>query len=179
MEKNSLNNVEGQDELLWTSALQTALDEQIQLEMYNFAFYQSLANYLATAQVGLLGLSAHFKHEADEELKHARHFMDYQTQRGGQVGSISVVFPNVEDLKTAENTVVASYKKALEQEKVTYCSLLKLHNKAEEDPALQDFVEEYLAEQLKGQEELNNRIRMLELGGPVMCAIHENELQKK
>lgn len=163
---------------LWTRDLESALNKQIELELTNFATYQELSNYLSHADQGMLGLSNHFQKEADEELKHARNFMNYQTKRGGSVTSVNSMPIDISELETATNKMLKAYQIALVQEKFTYVALLELHEIACNDPALQDLIEESLAEQLNGQQELNNVIKMLELGGSVMCAIHEEKLRE-
>jgi hypothetical protein len=62
---------------------------------------------------------------------------------------------------------------ALELEKATYVALLEIDNNSNNDPHLQDFIENVLEEQLETQKKINYIIRRLESGGPTASYIHE------
>ncbi|OUW95996.1 MAG: hypothetical protein CBD97_01945 [Pelagibacteraceae bacterium TMED237] len=163
---------------LWTKELENAVNKQIELELTNFATYQELSNYFSNAERGLYGIAKFFEKESDEELKHSREFMNYQIKRGGSVGSINSMPIDISELENASNKIITAYQIALAQEKFTYLALLELHEISCNDPAFQDFIEEFLKEQVETQYKLNNIIKLLQLGGSVYCAIHEENLRE-
>jgi|UniRef100_A0A6C0IZV9 ferritin len=171
---NNLSRIN--DSTLWNDEVEKLVNQHINIEMKNFVVYQALANLVDNEKFGLVGLSNKLRKEADEELKHARDFIDYQNRRGGKVDEITYENEDISHLLTSENLVLDVYKLILDLEKRTNLSLSNLHNTHE--PALQDKIESYLHEQHDTQKEINDVIRLLEMGGPVFLAIHENELRK-
>jgi len=140
--------------VLWDSQREQMLNKQIALELYNFSVYEELSCFFAHGSRGYTNLAAHFRGEADEELKHSRMFMDYQLQRGGKVRFLSSPEGNIDH-------------------KLTYVALLEIHNNSSSDPHLQDFIENVLEEQLETQKKINDTIRRLESGGSTASYIHE------
>ena len=150
---------------LWSQQLEAATNIQINIELRNFAAYQALAAILGHATVGYPKLTEFFNGEADEEIKHARQFIDYQNMRGGKVALESITPVNIQHLYDSENLVQASYEVALQLEKDTYVALLDLHKLCDDDPQYADFVDEILKEQLGTQQSLNNKIQQLQRAG--------------
>ena len=148
---------------LWSESLEVAVNAQIGVELANFASYEQLSCFFQNADRGYTNLAAFFRQEADEELKHARSFMDYQAMRGGTVTIASPfhllpVTPAVD----SKQPCLDAYLIALQLEKATYISLLELHKKAESDPAFQDYLETCHEEQLDTQKKLSDEIQLLE-----------------
>ena len=160
--------------VLWDSQREQMLNRQIALELYNFSVYEELSCFFAHGSKGYTNLAAHFRGEADEELKHSRMFMDYQLQRGGKVRFLSSPEGNI-DHKLDQDGFgpIDAYMLALELEKATYVALLEIHNNSNNDPHLQDFIENVLEEQLETQKKINDIIRRLETGGSTASYIHE------
>jgi len=171
---NNLSRID--DNILWDNEVEKLLNNHINIEMKNFVVYEALASLVNNEKFGLVGLSKKLRKEADEELKHARDFIDYQNKRGGKVDEIIYENEDISHLLNSENLVLDVYKLILELEKRTNLSLSNLHNTHE--PALQDKIEGYLHEQHDTQKEINDIIRLLSLGGNTFVAIHENELRK-
>ena len=157
---------------LWTESLQNLLNKQIAIELHNFAVYERLYCFFAHGSVGYPNLARHFRHEADEELKHARFLMDYQLQRGGEVDKLTIGTVDIKSLETSSTKMVDAYKLVLELEKATYVSLHEIHTESA-DPHFQDLLESMLGEQLEGQKKINDTIQRLENGGPTAWYIHE------
>jgi ferritin len=161
---NGLNNLN--DEVLWSTDLEAGVNEQIALELNNFMAYQAIGSAFAHATVGYPDVAAFFTREADEEIKHARLFIDYQNMRGGKVTIKPTTIIPVYNLYTSTTPVVEGYRMALELEKYTYARLLSLHTMADgSDPQFADFLEEMLKEQLETQQSLNFNIVQLERAG--------------
>ena len=148
---------------LWPESLEAAVNAQIGIELANFASYEQLSCFFRNADRGYTNLAAFFRQEADEELKHARSFMDYQTMRGGTV-VVATPFHLLPTTPAVDSTqpCLDAYLIALGLEKATYISLLELHKKAESDPAFQDHLEACLEEQLETQKKLSDQIQLLE-----------------
>lgn len=173
---SSFQTTDGTNHRLWENDTEEKLNNHINIEMSNFASYEALACFLDNANVGFKGLAKKFRQEADEELKHARDFIDYQNMRGGKVSRLDCEIVDLSEVQNANNVMLAAYKFALKLEQNTNLSLEKLHDTVN-DNALCDKIESYLHEQHQIQYELNSIIQMLELGGVSFCAIHENELR--
>ncbi len=157
---------------LWTPAFEELLNQQISIELYNFATYERLCCFFSHGSEGYPNLAKYFRNEADEELKHARMLMDYQVRRGGKVDNLTIGTVDISKLDSSESKVVDAYKLALELEKTTYLSLYHIHESIN-DPHFQDLLEEMMGEQLEGQKVLNDTIQKLEKGGPTASYIHE------
>ena len=69
----------------WDQTLERLVNNQINLELKAFHYYNALYSYFMNDAVGFPGLGNYFKKSADEELEHARKFIDYQNIRGGIV----------------------------------------------------------------------------------------------
>lgn len=159
---NSLNETS-----LWSEDLQDGVNTQIAIELNNFMTYQAWSAVFAHASISYPVIAKFFKQEADEELKHARSFMDYQNMRGGKVKITTS--PSLNDLDygarllyDSPRPILEAYKMALDLEKYTYSKLLNLHVIAgERDPQFSDFIEEMLKEQLETQQKLNFKIIQL------------------
>jgi ferritin heavy chain len=163
------------DVVIFDNSTEKLLNDHINVEIKNFVVYEELSNMINNEKFGLIGLSKKLRKEADEELKHARDFIDYQNMRGGKVDVINYKNEDISYLLSSKNIILDIYKTILELEKMTNLSLIELHNT--NDSALQDKVEGYFHEQHKVQKEINDVIRLLTLGGDVFAAIHENELR--
>ncbi len=150
-----------QNESLWGDDAESLINAQINLEIVNMLTYEALGCYFRNCSQGYNNIAANFRQEADEELKHARSFMDYQTMRGGTV-SIGNNGPKcIDSVRSSVSPCTEAYRLALQLEKDTYSHMLMIHASIA-DPHLQDFLEAGMGEQLEGQKELNDKIKLLE-----------------
>ena len=78
----------------WDQTLERLVNNQINLELKAFHYYNALYSYFMNDGVGFPGLANYFKKSADEELEHARKFIDYQNTRGGIVNIDVIERPN-------------------------------------------------------------------------------------
>jgi ferritin len=177
MSLSTLTN-ENQTHILWSDVCQQKINNHINIEMSNFVTYEAMAAYLDNDRVGLTGLASKFRKEADEELKHARDFINYQNKRGGKIELIKYEQADISSLYDSDNIMLEAYTIALNLEKSTNQSLVDIHDNID-DSAFQDLIETYLHEQHQTQYEINTVIKLLELGGKTYNAIHESELREK
>ena len=61
------------------------VNDQVELELYAFYTYLSMASYFARDDVALPGFSDYFRKASNEELEHAQKLMEFQNKRGGRV----------------------------------------------------------------------------------------------
>ena len=147
---------------LWSETQEGLINGQIAIEMVNFMTYEALGCYFRDGKSGYNNMATFMRGEADEELKHARQFMDYQTTRGGTVVLLDPQAKDISFVCESASPCLAAYRLALQLEKDTYANMLVIHAQSEDDPHLQDFLEEFMGEQLEGQKGLNDKIRVLE-----------------
>ena len=69
----------------WSQSNEEKINKQINMELYASHMYNALYSYFKSDSVGFPGIAEFFKKSADEEMEHARKFMDYQLIRGGSV----------------------------------------------------------------------------------------------
>ena len=81
--------------------------------------------------------------------------------RGGTVKIRSNEPKDISSVQESSTPCLEAYKVALQLEKDTYAHMVKIHTEVN-DPHLQDYLEGCMGEQLKGQKELNDQIRLLE-----------------
>ena len=149
------------DECLWDESVESLVNEQINMELVNMLTYEALGCHFRNGRQGYNNMATSLRKEADEELKHARAFMDYQTMRGGTVCIRSNEPKSIHQVKDSPNPCIEAYRLALQLEKDTYSHMLMIHASAN-DPHLQDFLEGCMGEQLEGQKDLNDKIILLE-----------------
>ena len=147
---------------LWHKDLEFALNKQISIEMRNFITYERLSCFFRNASKGFTNVADYFRKQADEELSHARMFMDYQSMRGGTVNSFTVPATWVADLERSSSPCEDAFHLALKLEKDTYFNLLNLHKLSTQDPSFQDFIEKSLHEQLDAHKNINDKIIQLQ-----------------
>lgn len=61
------------------------VNSQIELELYAFYTYLSMASYFDRDDVALSGFADYFRKASKEELEHAQKLMEFQSKRGGRV----------------------------------------------------------------------------------------------
>ena len=80
----------------WSKEDECMINTQISIEMNAFHIYNFLYSHFSSDSVGFPGLANFFKKSSDEELEHARKFIDYQNIRGGKVSfDKSLIIPNL------------------------------------------------------------------------------------
>lgn len=61
------------------------MNDQIELELYAFYTYFSMASYFSQDAMALPGFADYFKKASSEEMVHAQKLMEFQNKRGGRV----------------------------------------------------------------------------------------------
>lgn len=149
----------------WDGSLERLVNEQINLELKAFHYYNALYSYFMSDSVGFPGLAKYFKKCADEEIEHARKFIDYQNTRGGQVNIDSLERPYFNfDESLDESILYQALNIALNLEQGVYNSIQNMYKNCN-DPGLEDFLDEFTKEQLEAQYDLGMKLRQLKTIG--------------
>ncbi len=74
--------------------LEAAINEQLNFEIESAHIYLAMAGYIAT--LGLEGFESWFMVQYEEEISHARKFIDYVNERGGRVNIKGFIDPENE-----------------------------------------------------------------------------------
>lgn len=126
---------------------ESAINKQINLELYASYVYLSLGYYFDRADVALKGISHYFMQSSDDERGHAKKLMTYLNKRGGKIILEDIKTPPRQEWGNAEE----AFQVALQLERDVNESLLNVHAIASshKDANLCDFLEtEYLQEQV-------------------------------
>ena len=148
----------------WSKDDECMINNQISIEFNAFHIYNFLYSHFSSDSVGFPGLANFFKKSSDEELEHARKFIDYQNTRGGKVSfDKSFIIPNLHFLSPNSDRSLPyqAINYALSTEQKVYESILNI-SKNTNDTALEDFLDDFLQEQLKDQYELGLLLKQLE-----------------
>jgi len=121
--------------------------------------------YFDRPDVALKQAASFFEKAQQEEIGHAKAFINYQNTRGGKVALQRVEIP-MQDFSgdALESDLCKAMSRALELEIFVYDQLIEMHKVADkcEDPAFTDLIEEYLADQLNSIRDFNEKVAQLE-----------------
>lgn len=148
----------------WSAEDESMINKQIITELNAFHIYNFLYSYFLGDGVGYPGLANYFLKASDEELTHARALMKYQVQRGGEVSfNNSLIIPNLNFLNNepGKSILYKAIAYALNAEQKVYDNLLHI-SRTTNDPSLEDYLNGFLEEQLKGQYELGVMLTEIE-----------------
>ncbi|MGI6219291.1 MAG: ferritin [Bacteroidaceae bacterium] len=154
--------------------LQQAINEQITAEMWSSNLYLSMSFYYGHA--GLNGFASWMRKQSQEELDHAYDMADYLIKRGGKalVDKVDVVPCDW-----------GSPQEAFEQVYAHECHVSKLIDElvdvasAEKDKATQDFLWNYVREQVEEEATAQGIVDKLKLGGQAGLLLLDAELAKR
>ncbi|XP_028669376.1 ferritin, middle subunit-like [Erpetoichthys calabaricus] len=145
---------------------EAAINRMINMEMFAFHTYLSMAHYFKRDDVALEGFAKFFKEQSEEEQEHANKFMEFQNKRGGRIFLQDIKKPDKDEWGSGLDAMQA----ALQLEKNVNQALLDLHKLASSrvDPHLCDFLEtHYLNEQVEAMKKLGDYITNLQrMGAP-------------
>jgi len=128
---------------------ETAINEQIAVELNMSYLYLSAAAYFGRDNVGLPGFAAFFKHQSDEERTHALRLIEFQARRGGRVMLAALAPPQSDFEHDEKGDALHAAEIALSLEKLNFSRLRELHSMADEadDADFAHFVEDYLLDE--------------------------------
>ncbi|XP_078666265.1 soma ferritin-like isoform X2 [Branchiostoma floridae x Branchiostoma belcheri] len=117
---------------------EAGINKQVNLEMSASYTYRSMASYFNRDDIALKGVAGFFRHQAEEEMEHARLLEEYQNKRGGRVVYENLKKPE----KDTWGSALEAMQDALTLEKNVNLKLLNLHKTAGQhnDPQMQDFL---------------------------------------
>lgn len=94
--------------------VEAGVNRQIMGELNAAYAYLSMACFFGKTAVALPGTSGYFMQMFEEEIEHARIFIDYQNLRGGTVKLCPITTPEIDDW----GNIVKAFEVALEMEKL-------------------------------------------------------------
>ena len=149
----------------WSSKLEELINTQINIELTAAHTYNVLYSYFLSDSNGLPGLANFFKKSADEEIGHAREFIEYQNIRGGKVNITNLNKPEFNFDSSSEFSIMyQAIRYTLELEQSVYESILNI-SKESGDQGLDDFLDKFVKEQLDTQYDLGIKLKQLEMIG--------------
>jgi ferritin len=127
-----------------SKAMQDAINEQINKEMYSSYLYLSMAAYFEST--GLPGAAKWMRVQAGEENEHAMKFFEHIIDRGGKVELKAIAAPETEWAGP-----MAAFKAVLEHEQFVTKSITDLYEVAlkEKDYPAQVLLQWYINEQVE------------------------------
>ncbi len=140
--------------------LETAINDQINAELYSAYLYLSMAAYFESKN--LSGFAGWMRAQAQEEQAHAMKFFDYLNERGGRV--------NLKDIKASQSeweSPLDVFKNVYSHEQKVSSLINDLVNMAikENDHATNNFLQWYVAEQVEEEASADEVVNKLELVG--------------
>ncbi|XP_068605683.1 ferritin, middle subunit-like [Brachionichthys hirsutus] len=136
------------------------VNRMIDMELFAFYTYTSMALYFSRDDVALPGFSCFFKQSSEEERENANKLLSFQNKRGGRMFLQNIKKPEHDEWGSG----LEAMQNALQLEKNVNQALLDLHKLASEhqDPHLCDFLEtHYLNEQVEAIKKLGDYISNL------------------
>lgn len=143
-----------------TPTMQTALNEQINHELYSAYLYLSMAAYFEGKN--LPGFANWMKIQAQEETAHAMKFYNFIFDRNGTVTLKAIAQPPTEFKSSLE-----VFKQALEHEQKVTTLITKLYEQAltEKDYPTQVMLQWFIDEQVEEEKNVTEIIARLEMIG--------------
>ncbi len=142
----------------FTQAMQDAINEQVNREMWSAHLYLSMSAHFANE--GLKGFSSWFYKQYKEEIAHAEDMMKYILIRGGKVEVRAV-----DAVPTTFKSTLAIVEQVYEHEcYVSSCieDLVRVASK-EQDMASQDFFWKYIREQVEEEETASDLLQSVRM----------------
>ena len=159
-----------------TEKMQTALNGQLNAELYSSYLYLSMNAYFKS--VNLDGFANWMHYQAQEELEHSLKFYDFIIQRGGKV-----VLSQIEAPPTEWDSPMAVFEATLAHEqKVTGLinDLVEIAHE-ERDHATTIFLQWFVSEQVEEEENVGGVLEQLKLMGDASGGLFmiDRELAKR
>ena len=159
-----------------TEKMQTALNGQLNAELYSSYLYLSMNAYFKS--VNLDGFANWMYYQAQEELEHSMKFYDFVIQRGGKVQLTQIEAP-----PTEWDSPMAIFEATLEHEQKVTGLINDLVEVAleERDHATQIFLQWFVTEQVEEEDSVGNVLEQLKLLGDAKGGLFmmDRELAKR
>jgi ferritin len=159
-----------------TEKMQTALNAQLNAELYSSYLYLSMNAYFKS--VNLDGFANWMHYQAREELEHSLKFYDFIIQRGGKVQLQQIAAP-----PTEWNSPLAVFEATLEHEQKVTGLINNLVDVAHEerDHATSIFLQWFVSEQVEEEESVGGVLEQLKLMGDAKGGLFmiDRELAKR
>jgi ferritin len=143
-------------------ALETALNEQMNLEFASAHTYLAMAAHMD--RQNLIGAAGWMRMQAQEESGHAMRFFDHLLDRGGRVRMGAIDAPP-EDFGSPLRT----FERALEHERLVTAAIHALHQVS--DRTTQVFLEWFITEQLEEERTVDQIVGSMRLAGESGAAL--------
>ena len=158
----------------FTEKMQSAINEQIALEMFSANLYLSMSAHYASA--GLDGFAHWYYVQYREELGHAEDMMKYSIERGGKVRIQAIPAVETDFASALEIAEKAYAHECLVSSKIE--ELVRLAA-AEQDLASQDFFMKYIREQVEEEATASNLVDRLRLAQGAALIFLAKELAER
>ena len=155
----------------FSERLQSAINEQINLEMFSANTYLSMSTYFA--QQGLDGFAHWYYMQYKEELTHAEDMMRYVITRGGKVEIKAVAAVETEFNSPLEIAEKAYHHECLVSEKIE--GLVRIASEEKDMPS-QDFCWKYIREQVEEEANATNLIERVRMAKDAAILFLDKEL---
>ena len=156
--------------------MQTALNGQLNAELYSSYLYLSMNAYFKS--VNLDGFANWMYYQAQEELQHSLKFYDFIIQRGGKVQLQQIAAP-----PTEWSSPLAVFEATLEHEQKVTGLINNLVDVAHEerDHATSIFLQWFVSEQVEEEESVGGVLEQLKLMGDAKGGLFmiDRELAKR
>jgi ferritin len=150
------------------SAMQEAINEQINKELYSAYLYLSMAAYFEANN--LPGIATWMRIQSNEEVGHANKFFDYVNDCGGRINLKAIDQPT-QDWKNATEV----FKQVLEHEQLVTSLIHNLYKLAlkENDYASQVMLQWFITEQVEEEKNATQILEQLKLIDAHGAAIYQ------
>jgi ferritin len=141
-----------------TKSIQTAINEQINKELYSSYLYLSMAAYFEDKN--LPGFAKWMYVQAEEERAHGMKFFEHLVERGGKVELKPIAGP-----QTSWNTSLEVFKQVQEHEASVTASIYALYELAlkEKDYPFQVVLQWFITEQVEEEKNAAEVVQQIEL----------------
>lgn len=148
--------------------LAALINEQINAELYSAYLYQDIANYYYAEK--LIGFSKWFDKQAEEELEHAKKFIEYLRENGH-----AVVLKDVKAPKNAFKTIRDGLALQLTHEEAVTALIYKIMDQAVEDKDYrsQNFLKWYVDEQTEEEAHSHELLEKFDLYGSDVAILYK------
>jgi len=150
----------------WNEQLENAINDQINMELNASHVYLAIYSYLNQDYVGFHEAAELAKKCSYEEKEHAEKFIKYQNIRGGTVKINSLEEPDIDIIKKDDekSKLLKVFEFFLKLEQSVYQNILNISGSCN-DPGLEDFLDDFIKEQLDSQYKLGVQIKQLHMIG--------------